>query len=104
MCVQLSEDHRLRLLRRLERLQSELHKRVADLDRFWGILVEAGVMLGRFGKDVKPLTDRIREISQIVWTTQAASLGLPSTTPFSMLPGPRNGADESDGRNGEEDT
>ena len=42
---------------RLERLQSELHKTVPDIDRIWGMFEEAGVMLGKFGKDAKPLVD-----------------------------------------------
>lgn len=90
-----AEEHKRRLLLRLEKLQAEMHKRVSDLDRFWGVIIEAGVVLGRFGKEVKPLTDRIREILQIIWTTQAGSLGLPSTTPFSILPAP--GSHEVDG-------
>lgn len=32
----LETDHQRRLLMRLEKLQSELHKRMPDLDRFWG--------------------------------------------------------------------
>lgn len=34
--TKLAEDHRKRLLSRLERLQRELHKRISDLDRFYG--------------------------------------------------------------------
>jgi hypothetical protein len=30
------EDHRRRLLARLEKLQAELHKKISDLDAFWG--------------------------------------------------------------------
>ena len=72
--------HQARLLRRLERLQGELHKKVSDLDRFWGLIGDAGVAIGKFGKDVKPIVDRIREITQIVWNTQAKSEELPSGT------------------------
>ena len=31
-------DHQQRLLARLEALQRELHKKVSDLDRFWGLI------------------------------------------------------------------
>lgn len=77
-------DHRQRLLKRLEKLQGELHKKVSNLDRFWGLIGDAGVALGKFGNDAKPIVDRIREISEIVWRTQARSEELPSgaTTPF----------------------
>jgi hypothetical protein len=33
----LKDEHQQRLLRRLEKLQAEMHKKVSDLDRFWGL-------------------------------------------------------------------
>ena len=74
----LENDHKQRLLKRLERLQSELHKRVSDLDRFWGLVGDAGVVLGKLGTDSKPIVDRIRELAEIVWKTQARTEELPS--------------------------
>jgi hypothetical protein len=76
----LESDHRQRLLKRLEKLQSELHKKVSDLDRFWGLVGDAGVVLGKLGKDAKPIVDRIREIANIVWQTQSRAEELPSGT------------------------
>lgn len=83
----IKEEHKQRLLRRLERLQSELHKRMSDLDRFWGFLGDAGVVLGKFGEDAKPIIDRAREILQIVWRTQARAEELPSGTPAPFISG-----------------
>jgi hypothetical protein len=74
---QLDQDHRRRLLSRIERLQMELNKRMSSVDVFWGMLGEAGVALGKFGEDVKPLTDRICEILRIVCRTEARASGLP---------------------------
>lgn len=82
---ELDEDHKRRVLRRLEKLQLELHKKVADLDRFWGLVGEAGVVIGKFGNDAKPIVDRIREIAQIVWNTQARAEELPSGSSFPKL-------------------
>ena len=48
------EDHRRRLLTRLEDLQRELHRRLSNLDRFYGLIGDAGVLLGKFGRDAKP--------------------------------------------------
>ncbi|WP_426339945.1 hypothetical protein ACN9MZ_27345 [Pseudoduganella sp. S-14] len=79
------ENHRSRLLSRLEKLQAELHKRVSDLDRFWGLIGDAGVVLGKFGEDAKPFVDRIKEVAQIVWNTQARSENLPSNTTLPLL-------------------
>ena len=79
------ERHRQRLLKRLEKLQSELHKRVSDLDKFWGMIGDAGVALGKFGEDSKPIVDRIKEITEIVWKTQARTEELPSSTPGPLI-------------------
>ena len=81
----LEQEHKQRLLKRLEKLQSELHKRVSDLDRFWGLVGDAGVVLGKLGKDAKPIVDRTREIAEIIWKTQARSEELPSGTQNPML-------------------
>ena len=78
-------NHKQRIMRKLENLQTELHKKVSSLDRFWGLIGEAGVALGKFGKDAKPFVDRIKEIAQIVWRTQARAEELPSATPLSLL-------------------
>ena len=56
------DEHKFRLLARLEKLQLELHKSTSDLDRFWGFIGVAGQTLGKFGEDTKPLVDRIREL------------------------------------------
>ena len=82
---QLEQEHRQRLLRRLERLQTELHKKVSDLDRFWGLIGDAGVVLGKLGNDAKPIVDRIRDIADIVWQTQSRAEELPSGTTLPQL-------------------
>lgn len=84
-----SEDfdpkHKQRLLRRLESIQKEIHKKVSDLDRFWGLVGDAGVVLGKFGENAKPIVDRIKEIAEIVWRTQARAEELPSGSSFPLL-------------------
>ncbi len=82
---ELEVGHKQRLLARLEKLQTELHKRVSDLDRFWGMIGDAGVVLGKLGKDAKPIVDRIREIADIVWHTQSRAEELPSGTKPPLL-------------------
>lgn len=81
------DAHKQRLLSRLEKLQQELHKKVSDLDAFWGLLGDAGVALGKFGNDAKPLFDRITQLTTLVWMTQARMEGLPSDCPL-QLPSP----------------
>jgi hypothetical protein len=83
--VALEPEHKQRLLKRLESLQSEMHKRVSDLDRFWGMVGDAGVILGKLGTDAKPIVDRVKEIAEIVWRTQARTEELPSDSPSPLL-------------------
>ena len=77
--------HRDRLLRRLEKLQSEIHKSVSDLDRLWGLVGDAGVAFGKFGKDAKPIVDRIREIAQITWRAQKRAEGIEDNSSLPQL-------------------
>ncbi len=85
--------HKQRILKKLESLQSELHKKMASLAKLWDLIGDAGVVLGKFGKDAKPIVDRIREIAQIAWRTQARSEELPTGTTLPLL---SNGKQEDD--------
>jgi len=78
-------NHKERLLKKLESMQKELHKKMPSLEKLWGFIGDAGVALGKFGSDAKPFVDRIREILQITWRTQARSEELPSATPLPLL-------------------
>lgn len=77
--------HKFRLLDKLENLQRNLHKKVSSLDKFWGLVGDAGVAIGKFGKDAKPFVERMREIAEIVWRTQANAEELPSGTRIPLL-------------------
>ncbi|KEF32622.1 hypothetical protein D777_01256 [Marinobacter nitratireducens] len=43
------------------------------------------MVLGKLGKDAKPIVDRIREVAEIVWKTQARTEELPSGTDNPVL-------------------
>lgn len=83
---ELVDEHKRRVLGRLEKLQSELHKKVSDLAWFWGELIEASIAARIIGENAKPIVDRISEIVRIVWPVQSRAFELPSDTPF-RLPG-----------------
>jgi uncharacterized protein YoxC len=83
--TQLTQDHRQRLLKRLERLQTELHKKVSDLDRIWGICADLGMAARKLGENAKPIVDRIRELGLIAGQTQAHAEELPSSSPPPLL-------------------
>lgn len=80
----LAESHKSRLLDRLEKLQSELHKSVSDLDKFWGLLIDASIVLKIMGENAKPIVDRVKEIIDIVWGIQIRVEELPSNTPLQL--------------------
>lgn len=89
----IDEEHRLRLLKRLEKFQSELHKRVSDLDRFWGLVGECGAVVYKLGRDAGPIIQRVREIVDIVWKAQVIAMGLPLGAP-PVLDIPTRGDDD----------
>ena len=76
------EDYRHRLLSKLEKFQKELHKRLSDLHRLWGGMIEFGMVLGQMGTHAIPFFKRLREIKELVTGVQARGLNLPSSTPF----------------------
>ncbi|RUA07297.1 MAG: hypothetical protein DSY43_00280, partial [Gammaproteobacteria bacterium] len=74
------DKHKKRLLARLEKLQAEIHKEMSDIDKIWGLVGDAGIALEKFGKDAKPIVDRIKEIATIGWKIQSKAEGLPEDT------------------------
>ncbi len=81
----IDSDLKNRLLKRLEKLQSELHKNESNLDKFWGLIGDAGVVLGKFGEDAKPFFDRVNDIIRIVCKVQAKAEGLTKSLPIPKL-------------------
>ena len=82
---ELEDQHKRRLMKRLEKLQSEMHKKMSDLDHFYGLTVEGSVMLKKVGGNLKPIVDRISEITKITWATQSRAEDLPSGSEPPML-------------------
>ena len=64
-CSDLDDGHKARLLKRFEALQSELHKKISDLDKFWGLIGDASIVLAKIGNNSKPIVDRVKEIADI---------------------------------------
>jgi hypothetical protein len=82
---ELDDGHKRRLLKRLEKMQAEIHKKVSDLDNFYGLLVEASVVFKKVGENAKPIVDRIKELTSISWSTQTRAENLPSGSEPPML-------------------
>ena len=56
------EPHKVRLLNRITAMENEVHKPKGRFDVFLGGLSDFGETAGKFGNDIKPLTDRVREM------------------------------------------
>ncbi|UVM48254.1 MULTISPECIES: hypothetical protein [unclassified Pseudomonas] len=81
----LDDGHKRRLLKRLEELQKELHKKVSDLSHFYALMGDFGVAVDKLGKGAKPFTDRIKELIGFAWKSQARAEQLPSSAENPML-------------------
>jgi hypothetical protein len=73
----LSEGHKARLLKRLEAMQGELHKKTSDIDRFWGFIGEVGINIRKFGENMAPISERVQELGKIVIAVIYAKEGVP---------------------------
>lgn len=62
----IADDHKRRLLRKLEAMASELTRKTSDIDRFWGFIGEAGVAMRKFGEDLQPISQRVIELGGLV--------------------------------------
>ena len=72
------QGYKSRFSNRLKQLQEDSHKKVGDLDQFWGLIGDAGIARSTLGKEANPVVDRVHKIIEIVWRTQARAEELPS--------------------------
>jgi len=72
-----SEEHKFRLLKRLEALQSELHKKMSNLDKALGFLLDVSIIIRQTGEGAKPIAELAKEISKILTQVILVSKGLP---------------------------
>lgn len=83
--TELDDGHKQRMLKRLEKMQSELHKKMSDISRIYELMGDAGVALGKLGEGAKPFVDRIKEIIDIGWKSQARAEQLQSDAENPMI-------------------
>lgn len=88
------EAYRVRLLKKLEALQSELHKKMSDFDRFWGFFIDSGIALTKFWENAQPFRNDIKEIVEIVSRTQAKAENIRKIFPLNLLKGDNLEMDE----------
>lgn len=89
------EEHRVRLLKKLEALQVELHKKMSDFDKFWGFFIDSGIALRKFWENVEPFRDDVKEIMRIVCRTQAKAENVQKILPLNLLTDGGEGNDKN---------
>lgn len=75
-CEYLDESHKQRLLKRLEKLQAELHIKMTNYDKIYGFAFEMNFLYSNI-KETKPLFDLTIKIVNIALQATAAANGLP---------------------------
>lgn len=88
LSVSIPADHKIRLLKRVSAIELELHKIRGRFDVILGGIVDVGEVAGKFGTDIKPLVDRMREIMGIAWGRSEDYAALPAPDELKRLPAP----------------
>ena len=99
------DAHRRRILKRLAKIEDEVLKAQGNFDTILAGIAEIGETLGQFGKDVKPLTDRMQEIRKITQRSTKNADQLPAPEEPRKLPPPEDDGEgnDEDGVDGEEE-
>ncbi len=81
----ISEEHKRRLLRKLEAMRNELHRKTGDIDRFWSFLGEAGIAMRKFGEDLGPVSEKVLELGRIIIAVVFAKEGIKALPEVSQI-------------------
>lgn len=76
----LEDNHRLRLVERIEFLQSEFQRKMNSFEGIWGFLMEASYAIARIEEPGRDARKTIRDIVAIVSIASSCAYGLPSST------------------------
>ena len=81
----ISDEHKRRLLRKLEAMYGELRKKTSDIDRFWGFIGEAGIAMRKYGEDLAPISERVLELGGIFVSVIFAKEGVKALPEVSQI-------------------
>jgi hypothetical protein len=81
----ITDEHKRRLLRRLEAMTNELRRKTNDIDRFWGFIGEAGIAMRKFGDDLAPISERVLELGGLVINVIFAKEGIKALPEVSQI-------------------
>ena len=80
--------HKRRLLDRISAIEKQVHQKRGTFDTILGGVSDIGETLGKFGKDIKPLTDRMAEVLSITRKGTKLYDQLPAPDEVKRLPAP----------------
>ena len=83
--MDLDRGYRLRLQRRIDFLLRDLRIEVYNLDPYWALVGDAGIIVGKMSDKAKAIVDNVTEIVNIIWHIQARAEELTSGTPVMYL-------------------
>jgi len=75
-----TEEHRARLLKKLENLQNEIHKKMSSYDKILGNIVSIGHTLGKTTKEAEPFIHEVKEILKIIFKSKETTENLPDSS------------------------
>ncbi|WP_386625708.1 hypothetical protein [Sulfitobacter geojensis] len=86
--------HKKRLLNRIAAIEKQVYSEKGLFDVVLGGVSDIGETFGKFGTDIKPLTDRIAEIRKITRSGSESYKQLPEPEETKSLPAPSESDDE----------
>ena len=92
--IEFDEPHRRRLLNRIAAIEAETQKPLGMFDVVLGGVSDIGETLGKFGKDIKPLTDRMAEVARIARKGTKEYDQIPAPEEIEKLPKPEDFKDQ----------
>lgn len=92
--VDFDEPHKKRLLNRIAAMEKQVLSKTGLFDVILGGVSDIGETIGKFGKDIKPLTDRMNEVAQITRQGTKEYDQIPAPEEIKRLPKPDD-ADEN---------
>lgn len=92
--VDFDDPHKRRLLNRIAAIEQQVHANRGLFDVILGGVSDLGETLGKFGKDIKPLSDRMQEVARIARKNTGEYEQIPAPEEIPKLPSPNE--DDSD--------
>jgi hypothetical protein len=81
----LEPKHKQRVLKKLESLQGEIHKKMSDFDRIAGAVCEVLVVAKKVGEAGEPWVRMAKELLEVIWRSQAHFFELRSSAKMDLL-------------------